>query len=53
MVKKRDQKAIVELYSDFQKECDNVNHAFPEKLLDVYGIPHGVQMLIVEMMARW
>ena len=43
----------MELYYDFQKAYDNVNHAFLEKLLDVYGFPPGVQMLIVEMMARW
>ena len=27
--------------------------SFPEELLDVYGFPIGVQMLIIEMMARW
>ena len=44
---------VVELYYDFQKAYDNVNHAFLEELLDVYGFPVGVQMLIIEMMARW
>ena len=24
-----------------------------EKLLEVYGFPNGIQMLIIEMMARW
>ena len=24
-----------------------------EELLDAYGFPYGIQMLIVEMMARW
>ena len=43
----------MELYYDFQKAYDNVNHAFLEKLLKVYCFPQGVQMLITEMMARW
>ena len=43
----------MELYYDFQKAYDNVNHAFLESLLDAYGFPIGVQMLIIEMMARW
>ena len=30
-----------------------MNNAFFEKLLDVYGFPYGVQMLIIEMMAHW
>ena len=38
------------MYYDFQKAYDNVNHAFMEELLDVYGFPIGVQMLIIEMM---
>ena len=53
MMKKKDKKDVVELYYDFQKAYDNVNHAFMEKLLDVYGFPPGVQMLIIEMMSRW
>ena len=44
---------MIELYYDFQKAYDNVNHSFLEKLLDVYGFPFGIQMLITEMMARW
>ena len=44
---------VVELYYDFQKAYDTVNHAFLEKLLKVYCFPQGVQMLITEMMARW
>ena len=53
MTKKKDKKEIVELNYDFQKAYDNVNHGFLEKLLEVYGCPPGVQMLIIEMMARW
>ena len=30
---------IVELYCDFQKARDNVNHAFPEELIEAYGFP--------------
>ena len=52
-LKKKEKGEVVELYYDFQKAYDNVNHAFLEKLLDVYGFPPGVQMLITEMMARW
>ena len=39
MMKKKEKKEVVELYYDFQKAYDNVNHAFLEKLLDVYGFP--------------
>ena len=46
-------KDVIELYYDFQKAYDNVNHAFLEKLLKVYGFPIGIQSLIIEMMARW
>ena len=49
MMKKKERKDIVELYYDFQKAYDNLNHAFLEKLLEVYGFPHGIQMLIIEM----
>ena len=38
-MKKREKSDIVELYHDFQKAYDNVNHAFLEELLDVYGFP--------------
>ena len=41
------------MYNDFQKAYDNVNHAFLEELLEVYGFPFGVQTLVIEMMARW
>ena len=44
---------MVELYYDYQKVYDNVNHGFLEKLLKEYGFPIGVQMLIIEMMACW
>ena len=46
-------KEMVELYYDFQKAYDNVNHAFLEELLDIYGFPLGIQMLVIEMVARW
>ena len=52
-MKRKDGKEINELYCDFQKAYDNVNHAFLEELLDVYRFPPGVQILIIEMMARW
>ena len=29
----------MELYYDFQKAYDNVNHAYPSELIDVYGFP--------------
>ena len=53
VMKRKDKSDIIELYYDFQKAYDNVNHAFLEKLLDVYGFPPGVQILIIEMMAMW
>ena len=43
----------MELYYDFQKAYDNMNNAFLENLLDVYGFPIGVQMFIIEMISRW
>ena len=43
----------MELYYDFQKAYDNVSHGFLEELLDVYGFPPVIQMLIIEMMSRW
>ena len=42
----------MELYHDFQKAHDNVNHALLEKLLKVHGFPPSIQVLIAEMMAR-
>ena len=53
LMKKKEKKEIVELYYDFQKAYDNVNHAFLERLLEVYGFPPGVQIIIIEMMSRW
>ena len=53
MMKRRDKSEILELYYDFQKAYDNVNHSFLEELLNVYGFPIGVQMLVIEMMSRW
>ena len=41
------------MYYDYQKAYSNVNHAFLERLLEVYGFPPAVQMLIIEMMTRW
>ena len=52
-IKLRQKKEVIELYYDFQKAYDNVNHAFLEELLDVYGFPIGSRSLIIEMMARW
>ena len=52
-MKKKENKDTVELYYDFQKAYDNVNQTFLEELLDVYGFPPGIQMLIIEMMNRW
>ena len=53
MKKKKDKSNVVDLYYDFQKAYDNVNHAFLEELLDIYGFPLGIQMLVIEMVARW
>ena len=53
MMKRKEKKGVVELYYDFQKAHDNVNHAFLDELLDVYGFPFGIQSLITEMMAKW
>ena len=50
-MKKKDKDRVVELYYDFQKAYDKVNHGFLEKLIGVYGFPPGIQMLIIEMMA--
>ena len=51
-IKNKEKNDVVELYYDFQKAYDNVNHAFLEELLDVYKFPLGVQMLIIQMMNR-
>ena len=53
VMKRKDKKDVVELYYDFQKAYDNVNHAFLEELVEVYGFPIVVQMLVIEMMVRW
>ena len=53
MMKRNDKSDFIERNYDFQKACDNVNHAFLEKLLEVYGFPPGVQCLIIEMMTHW
>ena len=50
LMKKKEKTAVVELFYDFQKAYDNVNHAFLSGLLDVYGFPLGTQCLIAEMM---
>ena len=44
MMKRNDKKEIVELYYDFQKAYDNINHAFLEKLLEVYTGSHDPGM---------
>ena len=46
-------KGIVELYYDFQKAYDNLNHVFLEELFDMYSFTIGIQRFIIEMMARW
>ena len=51
-VKKKWKKAIVDLSYDFKKAYDNVNHGFPEKLLDDCCFQQAVHPLIVETMAR-
>ena len=51
--RKKEKCHTVELDYEFQKANDNVTHAFLEEFLDVYGFPHGIQILIIEMMARW
>ena len=51
--KKKQKEGVVELFYDFQKAYDNINHAFLEKLLEEYCFPHGIQILIIEVMARW
>ena len=43
MIKQNGKMEVVELYYGFRKAYDNVNHAFLEELLDVYGFPIGVQ----------
>ena len=37
--RKKEKKDVVELYYDFQKAYDNVNHAFLDDLMEVYGFP--------------
>ena len=49
---KKEKKERGELYYDVQNADDNVNHAFLEELLDACGFPHGIQILIIEMMVR-
>lgn len=52
-MKKKDKKQVIELYYDFQKAYDNVNHSYPDELMEVYGFPLGIKGLIIEMMMRW
>ena len=42
VMKRKGKKEVIELYYDFQKAYDNVNHAFLEELLDVYWFPIGI-----------
>ena len=51
--RKKEKKDVVELYYDFQKAFDNVNHYFLDEMMEVYGFPLGIQGLNVEMMLRW
>ena len=44
---------IIELYYDFQKAYDNVNHDYLVELIRVHGFPIGVQSLIIEMSMLW
>ena len=53
LMKRMKKNEILELYFDFQKANDNVNHAFLERTLKVYGFPQCIQMLVIEMMSRW
>ena len=41
-MKSNEEKEIVELYYDFQKAYDNVNHGLLMELLDCYSFPLGV-----------
>ena len=52
-LRRKEKKVVVELYYDFQKAYDNVNHDYLVELMDVYGFPIGVQCLIIEMSMRW
>ena len=52
-MKRKNKDEVVELDCDFQKAYENANHAFLEQLINVFGFPFGIQMLITEMMARW
>ena len=36
-MRKKEKKDVVELYYDFQKAYDNVNHDYLCELMDVYG----------------
>ena len=38
---KKEKNDVVELYYDFQKAYDNVNHRFLDELMEVYGFPLG------------
>ena len=42
MMKKKEEDEVSELYYDFKKAYDNVNHEFLEMLLQVYGFHIGV-----------
>ena len=53
LTRKKEKKEVIELYYDFQKAYDNVNHCFLEELMDAYGFTLGIQSLIIEMMSRW
>ena len=52
LMKKKEKRQVIELYYDFQKAYDNVNHYFLDELMSVYGFPYGIKCRIIEMMAR-
>ena len=37
--RKKEKKDVVELYYDFQKAYDDVNHSFLDEIMEVYGFP--------------
>ena len=40
--RKKEKSGIIELYYDFQKAYDNVNHEFLDDLMDLYGFLLGI-----------
>ena len=52
-MRKKEKKDVVELYYDFQKAYDNVNHDYLSELMDIYGFPIGIQSMKIEMAMQW